>query len=71
MPPQRSAFDTRHGPVAVTLKAIALDDLAIRDKIVRYLQADALLKVPYSLPPAPHRVLTVLSPCSHSHTEGC
>ena len=48
MPPQRSAFDTHYGPVAVTLRAIALDDLATRDKIVRYLQADALLKVPYS-----------------------
>ena len=59
MPPQRSAFDTHYGPVAVTLRAIALDDLATRDKIVRYLQADALLKVPYSLPTAPHRVPTV------------
>jgi hypothetical protein len=45
MPPQRSAFDTHYGPVAVTLRAIALDDLATRDKIVLYLQADALLKV--------------------------
>ena len=49
MPPQRSAFDTHYGPVAVTLRAIALDDLATRDKIVRYLQADALLKVAHTV----------------------
>ena len=51
---QPSAFNTRRGPVAVTLRAIALDDLVARDKIVRYLQADALLKVA-------HTIVTLLS----------